>query len=146
MYKIVDAESRAYALGVRHGDVHPRNIILETGVIDNTVLRNEGAEDENKLVDPTLHLRLFDFGEANLAPFEAGRSDLVQGQWDKAVSPILRWHLNKRHQRCFEEAGWVDWDWQEWLKECWGDSNFYEPITKDAEAAWLLPYLPRVLS
>ena len=146
MYKIVDAESRAYALGVRHGDIHPRNIILEVGFQHKSVPCTEDAEDHNKLADPALRLRLLDFGEAKLAPFEAGVPDLFRGQWDKAVPPILRWHAERGLQGPFQKAGWVDWDWQKWVDECWGVSTFYEPITKEAEEAWLLPSWPRVFA
>ena len=145
MYKVVDAESRAYALGVRHYDIHPRNIILELGPQHDSVRCTEDTESHNELLDPALRLRLFDFGQAKVAPFEAGVPDLFRGHKDKAVSPILRWHVQRGLQGPFEEAGWIDWDWQEWMKDRWGNSTFYEPITRGAEKAWLLSTWSRVL-
>lgn len=136
MYKIVDAESRIYASGVRQADIHPRNVIL--GIGDTEDLKTQ-------LDDPNLRLRLFDFGQSKHAPFEAGVSDLFRGQWDRPVSPILRCHVERGYQESFEKAGWVDWDWQEWVKKCWADSTLYDPITTEAENAWLLPSWSKVL-
>ncbi|KAL8742131.1 MAG: hypothetical protein Q9190_005344 [Brigantiaea leucoxantha] len=124
MYSIVDAESRTYALGVHHSDIHPRNVILGIGF-------------QHKPVP-----RIFDFGRAALAPFETGFDNIFLGHWDKAVSPILRWRAETGllgRPTPFQEAGWIDWDWQEWLEQIWGDSTFYEPITKELEEAWILP-------
>ena len=145
MFQIVEADSRAWALGVRHGDVHPRNVILETGFPHKSASRNEEVKDQTYFADPAVRLRLFDFGTANLGPFEIGLSEVFRGHRDKAISPILRWHVELRLYESFKKAGWVDWDWSKWLKETWLNSTFYEPITREAEKAWLLPWWqPRI--
>ena len=146
MYKIVDAESRAYALGVSHRDVAPRNIILEVDPSHKPSPTINNSDNNSSLADPALRLRLLDFGTAKLAPFEADVPALFGGQWDKAVSPILRWHVDRGLQGPLVEAGWVDWEWQSWVEECWGDSTVYEPITEKAVAAWLLPRWTRLFA
>ncbi|MCJ1472556.1 hypothetical protein MMC13_001205 [Lambiella insularis] len=144
MYKIVDSESRAYAAGVRHFDLHPRNVILEVEFRQDTGPCIGNGEVNFKLADPTLRLRLIDFANAKLAPFHYEPEEFVRRQRNRAVSPLLRWHVKMRLHQDFQDAGWVDWDWQKWTKECWGKSTFYEPVTRRAEDEWLFPEWPRV--
>ncbi|MCJ1254316.1 hypothetical protein MMC24_002131 [Lignoscripta atroalba] len=139
MYKIVDADSRAYALGVNHRDVAPRNIILEVAPSHYPSPAINNSDSNSSLADNALRLRLLDFGVARIAPFEDNLPVRFGGQWEKAVSPILRWHVDHGLQEPFVEAGWVDWEWQSWVEECWGNSTVYEPITEDAVSAWVSP-------
>lgn len=130
MYKIVEAESRIYASGVRHGDIHPRNVII------GSVCDLEKVENDDKFANPAVNIRFIDFGKADLVSSDIDEENLFSYYRGKLISPILRW--NSRDWD-FEDAGWIDWDWQKWVEESWGDSKFYEPVTKKDRDLWILP-------
>lgn len=115
MAKIVDAESLVFACGVIHGDMHPRNIIIC------------GHDFE----DARLRVVLIDFGSSRL-----DNRNLV-GSSGLPISPLLRWDARRHRHESFRALGWVDWDWQPWLEQCWSGSEAYAPITDDSRDRWL---------
>lgn len=115
MAKIVDAESLLFSLGVRHGDLHPRNVMLCGSDLDDTNLR----------------VVLVDLGRSNLSDGNSGDDSGLP------ISPLLRWDARRNVHQDFELLGWIDWDWQAWLEERWSDSKAYAPITAESREEWL---------
>ena len=146
MYKVVEAESRIWALNVRHGDPHPRNSILEFDTQYNPALLSGPTGIVSRLADSDLRIRYFDFDKAEFCEFSEDLSSRVPGQGSKPVSPILRWHPDRSYVDAFIDHGWVDWDWLEWLEQCWGDDDSYAPITLEAEKAWTLPSWEKIFA
>lgn len=146
MYKVVEAESRIWASNVRHGDPHPRNSILELDTQYDPAIVSESTGITSQLADSDIRVRYFDFDKAEIDEFSEDLSRRLPGQSDKPVSPILRWHPDLDYVDSFINHGWVDWDWLEWLEQCWGDDDFYAPITLEAEKAWTLPSWDRVFA
>ncbi len=113
--KIVDIDSSLKAFGVYQGDLHPRNIML--------------CGDD--LGSESLRVVFIDFGQAHI---------VEKGRWldnGRPISPVLTWHVRAPTHLRFQELGWIDWDWQEWLEKRWLGSDTYAPITEDAKRFWL---------
>ena len=146
MYKVVEGESRIWSLNVRHGDPHPRNSILELDTQYDPAIVSESTGITSRLADSDIRIRYFDFDKAEFDEFSEDLSSRLPGQSDKPVSPILRWHPDVDYVDSFIDHGWVDWDWLEWLEQCWGDDDSYAPITLEAEKAWTLPSWDRVFA
>lgn len=146
MYQVVEAESRIWASDVDHGDAHPRNIVLKTNP-GSTSPGGIGLHDLLTWIsDPGLSVCYIDFDHARVGVFTDEISYRSPGQGDKPVSPIIRWSGKGGRVEVFEEWGWVDWDWQRWLEECWGDSTFYTPITLELERTWTMPDSPKAFA
>ena len=147
MYQVVQAESRIWALDVHHCDSHPRNTVLRTDA--RPVSMDDLRSDDLKswLSDPSLSVRYIDFDNARFGGFTTNDIPYRSpGQGDKPVSPILRWSGTRGRVESFLRMGWVDWDWQRWLEDCWGDSTFYTPITLELEDKWIGPRSPKVFT
>ncbi len=125
MEKIVRADSYAFAYGVKHRDVWPRNVIVQSP--------NLSGFD-----DPKVRVVLLDFGTAKI-------KEMVNKITDAAVSPILRWHANNMRHEQWQDRGWVDWEWQPWIERCFADDPVFEPITEELSDFWVryLPSPPR---
>ncbi|KAJ5584626.1 uncharacterized protein N7459_004426 [Penicillium hispanicum] len=92
---IVDLESLIYEKDIFLKDLYPRNVILRPS-------------------DPT-QVVFIDFGKLY---FDRGpdewwfkKSEWFLGQY---ISPILRW---KKENAMGWFEGWIDWDWDSWIKE-----------------------------
>ncbi len=125
MEKIVRAESYAFAYGVNHGDLWPRNVIVQSSNL-------------SEFGDPKVRVVLLDFGTADTK----GTDDEIPYA---AVSPILRWHANNMRHEKWQDRGWVDWEWQPWIVKCFADDAVFEPITKELSKFWVryVPSPPR---
>ena len=132
MEQIVDVETQLYKINLRHGDIHPRNIIIQGVNADRSRLR----------------IKFIDFGHAAV-----GRSpDPTDYEFEDEflpgiyISPLLRWFPGyKEPASQFEE--WIDWDWNGWLLETY--QSDIKNITPDMKNKWLLPsvrewFLPEI--
>lgn len=115
MAKIVDAEALVFACRIIHLDLHPRNIIICS----------------HDFEDARLRVVLIDFGRSKFDD---------RNQWDITglpISPLLRWDARNRRHEIFQALGFVDWDWQPWLEQCWTGSEAYAEVTDDSRDLWL---------
>ncbi|KAK2880684.1 hypothetical protein FQN49_000453 [Arthroderma sp. PD_2] len=118
MKGIIDADTAVYTHRILHGDVHPRNIIINN---------DPGSTRRVTLID-------FDRAKAWPAPYilaEYAKLFYLPGP----ASPLLRWHRLQwdQFQRHFD--GWIDWDWQAWLEENYVDAE--DAITSEMREFWL---------
>ena len=116
MMKLIEADSAISAQGVSHNDLAPRNVLL-------------GSSDPDQLQSSALRVAIIDFGNARLGHFGP--------QYDKPVSPILRWHKHSHLRSSFGAYGWIDWDWSSWTENVWADSPKYAPITDELRRFWI---------
>ena len=116
MMKLIEADSAISAQGISHNDLAPRNVLL-------------GSSDPDQLQSPSLRVAIIDFGSARLGHFGP--------QYDKPVSPILRWHKHSHLRSSFGAYGWIDWDWPSWTENVWADSPKYAPITDELRRFWI---------
>lgn len=118
---IIDAETLLYTCNVRHGDIHPRNILLQ-----NTA--------------KTWKITIIDFGKARL-----GRTPYPEEEQrylpEVSISPLLRWNKAWGFWHVFD--AWVDWDWQSWLEDVYEDTRV--SITDHMRSVWLLSILTQPL-
>ena len=106
--KTIEIESLAYACDVHHRDMDTRNVMIRSANLDHAI-------------DPDIQVVLIDFAHADIVPKE----------YTGAISPLIRWCACSERGRCFSLRGWIDWDWDPWLKECFADSKAYAPITPE---------------
>ena len=116
MMKVIEAESAISAEGVNHNDLAPRNVLL-------------GSSDPDELQSSALRVAIIDFGIASFGYYGP--------QYDKPVSPILRWNRNSRLRGNFGAYGWIDWDWPSWTENVWAGSPMYAPITDELRRYWI---------
>ncbi|KAL1857980.1 hypothetical protein Plec18170_003204 [Paecilomyces lecythidis] len=119
MKRVVDAESWLYQQNVRHGDIHPRNILVQ--------------QLESTPEDPAV--TFIDFGRAII-----GRShdptDLEEEEKylpGTYISPRLRWSMSsswRAYPHAFKD--WITWDWQSWLE----DEYEGDEITEQMRLLW----------
>ncbi|KLJ13360.1 hypothetical protein EMPG_11698 [Blastomyces silverae] len=101
MKAVIDAETELYTRNVRHRDIHPRNILLL-----NTAKARK--------------ITIVDFGKAVIGrtPFPEEEQRYLPGV---PISPLLRWNRAWGFWHVFD--AWVDWDWQPWLEDVYGDTG-----------------------
>ncbi|GMG22189.1 unnamed protein product [Aspergillus oryzae] len=110
MKEVIDFDSLVYAKDILLTDLKPRNIIL----VHDASSRN----GEQKAV-------FLDFGGALFGRTRDDVADLRKYLFPgEFISPLLRW------ADCREDfQPWVDWVWQDWLKEIYGGTE--DSITED---------------
>jgi hypothetical protein len=113
MKAVIDAETLLYTNNVRHGDIHPRNILFL-----NTAKARK--------------ITVIDFGKAMLSrtPFPEEEQQYLPGV---PISPLLRWDKAWGFWHVFD--AWIDWDWQSWLEDVSGDTR--ASITDHMRSVWL---------
>ena len=114
--KLIEIEAMAYAYGVNHGDLDTRNVMVR-------------SEDLDCFIDPKIQVTLIDFALARIGPLNL--------PWhDDAISPLIRWCERSERANDFWLRGWIDWDWDQWLKQCFAHSKAYTPITPEMINWW----------
>lgn len=121
MKQIVDIESQLYKVNVRHGDTHPRNIIIQYHNIEMSEPR----------------VKFIDFGHAVI-----GRSPNPQNRdYEKRflpgvyISPLLRWFKARGREPVCNFQDWINWDWNEWLLGTYLSDK--DNITSELIKKWL---------
>ncbi|KKZ60238.1 hypothetical protein EMCG_05048 [[Emmonsia] crescens] len=103
MKHIIDAESDIYTRNVRLRDLHPRNVMV--------------VQDPNSKENRIKRIVLLDFGMNILTRDYYGNPEAEQKYLPGTyISPLLRWHKVWGTADDFSDSGWVDWDYQPWLR------------------------------
>ncbi|PGH28296.1 hypothetical protein AJ80_00187 [Polytolypa hystricis UAMH7299] len=116
MKAVIDAETSLYTHNVRHGDMHPRNIL---------VLNAAEAPDARRVV-------IIDFGKSSTrrTPYLEEEEQYLPGV---EISPLLRWNKAWGFWHAFDP--WIDWDWQPWLEYQYAFTR--SSITDYMRSVWL---------
>ena len=121
MKQIVDVESQLYKINLRHGDTHPRNVIIQGHNIEKSEPR----------------VKFIDFGHAVI-----GRSPNSQNEEQEKrslpgvyISPLLRWFKARGREPVCNFQDWINWDWNEWLLGTYLSDK--ENITPEIIRKWL---------
>ncbi|PYI05941.1 hypothetical protein BO78DRAFT_139100 [Aspergillus sclerotiicarbonarius CBS 121057] len=121
MKQIVDVESQLYQINLRHGDTHPRNVMIQGDKIDPS--------------EP--HVKFIDFGHASV-----GRSPNPQNSDQETrflpgvyISPLLRWFQSRGREPVCHFEEWINWNWNEWLLGAYRSDK--ESITPEMIRKWL---------
>ncbi|PWY64966.1 hypothetical protein BO94DRAFT_504973 [Aspergillus sclerotioniger CBS 115572] len=123
MKQIVDLESQLYKINLRHGDVHPRNVIIKNHDI--------------KLAEPGVIF--IDFGFASIGRSPNPQNNIYEKKFLPGVyiSPLLRWFKARGREPICNFENWITWDWNGWLL---GNYLFdKENITPEMIRKWLPP-------
>lgn len=119
MKGVVDAESQLYQRNVRHGDIHPRNVLVQ---------RLEDTSDCPVIT-------LVDFGRAVIGRSYDPTDPEEEEQYlpGTYISPLLRWTMSdpwSSYPCVFKN--WITWDWQSWLE----DEYQGDEITEHMRVLW----------
>lgn len=133
MKQIVNVESQLYKINLRHGDIYPRNIIIQA--INS---------DLSKLC-----IKFIDFGHAAVGRSPDPRNDDLERMFLPGIytSPLLRWFKTHGREPVCHFEQWIDWDWNKWLLETYRSD--IENITPEMKHNWLPPsvshqFLPEI--